>query len=276
MLNCPLEFRHFLYDLFTIIISSAALLAYNLCQYKAKKPLLSTVSYAILAKQLKDDTHNRERLICILTIAEIVLISLFQHGLVSVLNTLTGNLLNTGTNYFGMVFFMPIMLFLYCWLLGINPFKQLDLITPAYPLALFFMKIGCFCVGCCRGMFFRSGLYNYKYHEVEFPVQLVEASLALLIFLFLHFYRKKAKEGTLMPTYIVLYCATRFFSEFLRGESSVLGPLKMYHILCLIGLAIGFFQLFLLSRYRVCIEDFFNHNLPARIQKRKSANRTDS
>lgn len=275
MLNCPSEFRQLLYNIFTIYISSIALLAYNLSNYKTKKTVLSAVSHAILTTKLKDSTHNRVRLVCLLTILEIVLISLFQHGPVSVLNKLTGRLLDTGDNYFGMIFFMPVLLSLYCWLLGINPFKQIDLITPAYPLALFFMKIACFCAGCCRGMFWRSGLYNYQYHEAEFPVQLVEAGIALLLFLFFHFYKKKAREGTLLPTYIVLYCATRFFSEFLRTEDAILGPLKLYHILCLIGLFTGLAQLFLLSKCRNQIHRFYQRNLPARIQERKSIHRTN-
>lgn len=271
MLNYPHELREALYDIFTIILSSLALLSYNLSRYKEKKEILSKFSLRILSKHQINQARNRKKdsLSAWLTIGGIVLISLFQHGLVSPLNKLLAELLDTGTNYFGMIFAMPILLPLYCWLLGIHPFKQIDLITPAYPLALFFMKLGCFCSGCCRGMSCPFGLINYEYQKVEFPTQLLEAAIALFLFFFLHTYRKKAKEGTLLPTYIVLYCSIRFCSEFLRNEAAVWGPLKVYHILCLIGILSGLVQLVILKKYRQKIESLFTHDLPSLVFKKE-------
>lgn len=262
MINCSHEFRVALYNLFTFYVSSIVLLAYNLSQYKAKKVLLSKFSNSILSHYSKNPPHPNDRLLCCLTVLEIMLISLFQHGLVAILNTFLGDLLSTGKNYFGMIFAMPVLLPLYCWLFGINPFKQIDLITPAYPLALFFLKLGCFCIGCCGGIVCKFGLMSYRTNEVEFPVQLLEACIALFLFLFLHFHRKRAKEGTLLPTYVVLYCATRFLSEFLCKEPAVFGSLNVYHILCLVGIFIGFVQLVFLKKYRYIIDCIFLHDLP--------------
>lgn len=259
------EFQTMLYDLFTIFLSSIALLSYNLSQYRAKTKILSKFSQHLVNKQ---PANNKNQLCVRFAIAEIVLISLFQHGLVSPINKALGGMLGGGANYFGMIFAMPILLLIYCWLLGIHPFKQIDLITPAYPLALFFMKIGCFCIGCCRGISSMYGMVNYRCQKVELPVQLLEAAVALFLFVFLHFYKRKAKEGALLPTYIVLYCSIRFFSEFLRHEEAVLGSLKMYHILCLIGLCTGLVQLFILKKYRNKIEFLFAHNLPSIIHKK--------
>ena len=168
MLNVFAEMRLSLYNFFTIYVSSAALLFYNLAHFRKKEAIPCAFSLALL-QRCKNHPILSRLLSWILTAIEIVLISLFQHGLVSVLNTVLGNALQTGTNYFGMIFGMPFLLALYCWLLGIDPFRQIDLITPAYPLALFFMKIGCFCVGCCRGMSFEFGMHNYRTGETEFP-----------------------------------------------------------------------------------------------------------
>lgn len=270
MLDMSFAQRQDLYNLFTIYISSAALLLYNLTHFREKRVIPSTVSQAVL-RCSGDDTHGYRRLAGVLTVMEIVLISLFQHGLVAVLNTILGEVLGTGTNYFGMIFCMPFLLAVYCWLLGINPFQQIDLITPAYPLALFFMKIGCFCVGCCRGIVCEFGMYNYGSGDIEFPIQVVEAVVALILFLFFHFCRKKAQPGTLLPMYVVAYCTIRFFSEFFRKEPPFFGLLKVYHILCLLGILLGCLQLYFLTKYRNRVISLFDNNLPAYLCRKKAS-----
>lgn len=269
MLELSYAQRQALYVFFTVYISSSVLLLYNLTQFREKKAIPSAVTRAILLRA-KDESHGCRRLAWVLTVLEIVLISLFQHGLVAVLNTITGDLLDTGTNYFGMIFFMPFLLAMYCWMLGLDPFRQIDLITPAYPLALFFMKIACFCAGCCKGIVFEHGMQNYETGDVEFPIQLLEAAVALILFLYFHFYRRKAQSGTLLPKYIVSYCTIRFFSEFLRKEPAVFGPLKKYHILCLAGILLGSFLLYLLTRHRKSIASVFEHSLPALLSRKKA------
>ena len=186
----------YMYDVFTIYISSLALLIYNLTQIKTKQSLLSKISNEIILRMENKSSYNHRRICFIFAFAEIVLISLYQHGLVSVLNHLTGLILNTGVNYFGLIFGMPILLPFLCWLIGVDPFKQIDLIVPAYPLALFFMKLGCFCAGCCSGIPANIYLFGSNPLFHNFPIQLVEAGIALLLFIFFLFYKNKAKEGT--------------------------------------------------------------------------------
>ena len=137
-----------LYNLFNIYISSAVLLAYNLTQIKKKRELLTGFSHEIIFRRTDHKNSTIPHIHTLLAIAEIVLISLFQHGFISPLNHYTGIAFNTGTNYFGMIIAMPILLPALCWIIGVDPLKQIDLITPEYPLALFFIKLGCFCMGC--------------------------------------------------------------------------------------------------------------------------------
>ena len=144
------------------------------------------------------------------------------------------------------------------------------------PFHLFFVKMSCFCAGCCHGIPWEHGLYNYNpnYLGRQVPVQLIEAFWGLLIFFFLLWYRKKAKTGNIFPMYMILYSATRFISEFLRPEENVLGPLKMYHILCLVGIVYGILHLVFLHFYRDTANTVFdniNTNLDAQIDKHKMA-----
>lgn len=246
-----------MYDVFTIYISSLALLIYNLMQVKTKQYLLSKASNEIILRIENKSSYDHQRVCFVFAIAETVLISLYQHGLVSILNRFLGNLTGTGANYFGLIFGMPILLPFLCWVIGVDPFKQIDLIVPAYPLALFFMKLGCFCAGCCYGI--PADIYLFGSDPVfdKIPMQLVEAGVALLLFFFLLFYKNKAKEGTLFPIYVVLYSGIRFFTEFFRGESSLIGCFKIYHFLCIIGFILGIAMLFIVLKYKKPIYRFF-------------------
>lgn len=257
-----------MYDIFTIYMSSLALLIYNLMHIKEKRELLSGISQIALRRATKCRSRIRYHAENYWAIIEIILISLYQHGLVSMLNKMTGNLLNTGANYFGLIFFMPLLLPLLCWMIGIDPFKQIDLITPAYPVALFFMKIGCFCAGCCRGISSTFGMYNRAYDCVEIPVQLIEAAFAVMIFFVLLIQKKKSSTGTLLPQYMILYCGSRFFSEFFRQDPNVFLGLKLYHILCIVGFSLGMIQLLLIKKYRGWIEKIFDNNLPTIIMRK--------
>lgn len=182
-----------------------------------------------------------------------------------------GNFLGTGANYFGMLLTVLFFWVVLSVLLMVNPLKLLDISTLYLPLQLVFIKISCYCAGCCWGIPWEYGPYNYHpdHPGNQVPVQMIESIWALLIFLFLLWYRKKAKMGTLFPIYMILYSATRFLSEFFRNEENILGPLKMYHILCLIGIAYGVFHLIFLHFYRETINQFFERvhgNLDRKIE----------
>ena len=256
-----------MYDIFTIYVSSAALLIYNLIHIREKKEMLSSVSKMILSKGAESKSQIMHRGGMCLTIIEIVLISLYQHGLVSILNKVTGKLFNTGANYFGLIFWMPLLLPLLCWVIGVDPFKQIDLITPAYPVALFFMKIGCFCAGCCRGISCSFGMYNQAHGCMEIPVQLIEAGLAVIMFIILLIQKRKSSSGTLLQQYIILYCISRFFSEFLRRDPVIFMGLKKYQILCIIGFFIGLIQLLLIRKHKNLLNRIFDNSLPKLIAK---------
>ena len=252
-----------LYDLLGLL-SFVPVLIFNFCQFNKKKMLLSKVSKAILHR--KKSVANTARLENILVFLEICIISTFQYGLTPNINFAFGAFFGTGANYFGLLYINPILVAFVCCILGINFFKQLDLVTPAFPLALIIIKFACFCQGCCEGVQWEFGLYNHDTGLVEIPVQLLEAALALLIFFFLMFYKKKAKEGTIFPVYFIIYSATRFFSEFLRADPDVIWKLKAYHLFCLSGVVVGLLELFVI-KYASKITVYFNRGVAFISQK---------
>ena len=95
------------------------------------------------------------------------------------------------------------------------------------PLFHFFGRIGCFLSGCCYGVESTFGFDLIHSHApgcagvTRFPVQLLEATVNLLIFntLFVLFHRKKIKGKTTFVLYMFLYASARFYIETLRGDT---------------------------------------------------------
>ncbi len=252
-----------LYD-FIGMLSFIIATIFNLTQIKYKKLFLGKFSLSSIKYFSKKPSFASSFLTnqTFWSATETVLVSIVQLALIGIINFGFGDLVGTGANYFGLLFSAPLTILFICRLLGIDYIKQFDLITPAFPVALTFAKLACFCQGCCHGIVCSFGLYNHKTNLIEFPVQLVEMSLAILIFIFLMIWRKKAKEGTMFPTYMIVYSSTRFFSEFLRCEPDIIFKLKTYHILCLIGIAVGSAEMYIAlkhkDRFRVAYERSFD------------------
>ena len=244
--------------LYTVLNLAARVIVFlfNILDFKSKTGVVGRGTEYFTKKPNKSKKSDMSLTKVILILGEIIIISFAQY-IFSGINGMVGTLLGTGANYFGKLFFAPIVVAFFCLLLGIDVFRQIDIITPAMPLALVVSKMACFFQGCCGGIECSFGLYNHSTERVEFPVQLVEAFFALAIFVFLLIWRKKAKEGTVYPVYIILYSATRFFSEFLRSDENYFLILKKYHILCLVGIAVGFLLLYVVKNHKERIRHFY-------------------
>ena len=243
------------------LLGSVVLFVFNLCQYKRQKEFRSYSTNYIQNAIAKKFPNSKIKIFsgCVFwIILELLIFSVVQYALTGFYNRQFGDMVGTGANYFGKLYHIPFLIVAFCILLWVDPIKQIDLLTPSFPLALFFSKIACFCNGCCNGIQWQNGLFNYRSNLYEFPLQLVEAGLALLIFIFLMFWRKKAKPGTMFPTYLIIYSATRFCSEFLSAKEDVFWILKTYHILCLIGIAFGVIELIVALKLGDQISEFFS------------------
>ena len=102
-----------------------------------------------------------------------------------------------------------------------------DICTPMIPLFHAFGRVGCFLGGCCFGIESPLGFTVHGNELVpmindvqRFPVQLLEASLNLILFFVLWYLLKKdIFKGRLIFVYLLSYSVIRFFDEFLRGDT---------------------------------------------------------
>lgn len=196
----------------------------------------------------------------VFAIIEMILFAFTLDKISGTMNRTFGALVGTGANYFAVVFTIPIFWSLLSLVIMANPLKQLDVATLLIPIQLVFLKLACFFNGCCWGISWEYGLYNHNPHHPgkQVPVQAIEVIFALIIFIFLLWYRKKAKAGTIYPIFMVLYGGTRFFSEFFTAAyPNIIGPFNMYQILCTISVVIGVVLFFIIRKYGDKISYFF-------------------
>ncbi len=163
------------------------------------------------------------------------------YGLTPSFSFLSNNEFFTINNYFIVLYFGWIIVLAAFLVLGVDFREGMDCLTPFFAVEMGLGKIACFCAGCCYGIPWRGGMFNYSTSKTEFPVQLLECFVGLLLagVLFYCYYKRKS-AGKLYPLYMILYSATRFFTEFLRGDHKAnwIG-MKPYQLLCLIGIVIG-------------------------------------
>jgi phosphatidylglycerol:prolipoprotein diacylglycerol transferase len=164
-------------------------------------------------------------------------------------------------NFFYNIFVLPLGLLLFGSIFFVSPFKFSDYIAPGISIALIIFKIACFCCGCCNGVPSNSfGMLNHVTNQKEVPVQLIEiiCAVIMLIIILLVRRKKERKPGILYPLFMVMYCASRFVSEFWRGDyPDVYGPLKGYHIQCIIGFVEGLIILFIALKWGEKVSAFY-------------------
>ena len=191
---------------------------------------------------------------------EIILISICQFGLSAFSNSMLAKItVGAGANYFGTALFSPFLLVLILMLMRVNPLKQLDLITPSYAISLVIFKIACFMHGCCEGKPTKFGLYYPYNHQYEFPSQLLECFVALVIFFILLRLARRPRRvpGLMFPTYLILYSSTRFITEFTRANEPVVWQLQPYHLYCLAGILLGILEWLVLAKYGTKLSAYF-------------------
>lgn len=163
-------------------------------------------------------------------------------------------------NFFPNIFVIPVVAFILFILLKISPFKLLDITAIVMSVTLIFFKIACWFGGCCYGIEYGSTFYNNKTGRYDVPVQLIEIACAviMLVILVIMYKRKNKKAGLLYPVFIIMFCGSFFFIQFLRGDlQKNFGPLNGFHIMSLIGLALGVIYLVIVLKFGTRITEYF-------------------
>lgn len=236
----------------------------SLFYFNIKKESISSYSKILInfvhQKNFRFGKLKVEKIIEVILVSVELLIMGYLPSAAAPANRLFGALVGTGANYYGLLFTVWLLVILVSVLIMSNPIKQLDLVTIFLPFRMTFTRLACFFNGCCWGIPWEHGPYNYHYDHPgnQVPVQAIESGFVLVIFFFLLWYRKRAKPGTMYPMYMILYSSARFFKEFFTADyPAVLGPFKVYHLLCMVSVAVGIVAFILMRKYGQKLSDLF-------------------
>lgn len=123
-------------------------------------------------------------------------------------------------------------------------FEMGDTIIPYVALGQAIGRIGCLLNGCCYGKVTNLpwGIYLPGHPLPLHPTQVYFSLNSLALFLILGFIReKKVYTGQIFLSYFLLYTLTRFFIEFLRGDTLtvVFGKFSVSQLISVIILVIS-------------------------------------
>lgn len=109
-------------------------------------------------------------------------------------------------------------------LLKIEWKRSCDFLAPCVPM-IQVNHWGCIFAGCCHGYPCSWGVYNPILDTNTFPVQFLEALVALIVVIIVCKYEKKQNyepDGLAYPLMLMLFGYSRFLLEFLRDNPKVI------------------------------------------------------
>lgn len=261
------------YSLFNTLARVLTIVA-SLLYFNIKKDSISLYSKILInfvgQKRIVIGKIKIEKIVEFILVSVELLIMGYLPSLAAKVNQPFGRLVGTDGNYFGLLTVVWLVVILISVLILSNPIKQLDLVAIFLPFRMIFTRLACFFNGCCWGIPWEYGPYNYHYDHPgnQVPVQAIEAGFVLIIFLFLLWYRKRARPGTMFPMYMFLYSGLRFFNEFFTAaDPDIIGPFNMYHILCAIGVVVGLVAFFVMRKYGEKISSAFDRTVNNKIDE---------
>lgn len=145
-----------------------------------------------------------------------------------------------GLSFIGIILFNIPAVWIFARIKRLSFWRIADLAAPSIAIGYFFGRLGCTVNGCCYGPQTISACNIAG----RFPTQILNALVAIVIFLALWWLskEKKIKQGELFVYFIYLYAITHIGTEFLRadaGHTPILGtPLNIaqwLNVLLLLG-----------------------------------------
>jgi len=110
------------------------------------------------------------------------------------------------------------------------------------PVGIILGRIGCGLHGCCQGRVCEPAWYtiNHASGMARWPAVPVEILFNLvMIAVFLVMRRRHRLSGQHFHVYLICYGLFRFFHEFLRNESRLVGPVTGYQLVALLVAGFG-------------------------------------
>lgn len=151
-------------------------------------------------------------------------------------------LIKTGFVFYGGLIGASLFVIVYAKLKKENVNNFLCLMFFATPLVHFFGRLGCLFSGCCYGIEYKGPLSINLNGIDRFPVQLLEASLNLMLFFgFIFFRNRSCLKRNIISIYLISYGAFRLITESLRGDlhRGFVGWISISTVISLLCISLG-------------------------------------
>ena len=152
-----------------------------------------------------------------------------------------------GNNIVRVFIWVPLFAWPVAKLLKLNWKTCCDYISPCLCVVHGVAHLGCVFDGCCHGYRWDYGIFNPALHYKTFPIQPIEALVAIGIVVFLCIRQHKNNykvDGLSYPIMLILFGSTRFFLEFARDNDKVflgISNLAIHaFVMFIVGLALYF------------------------------------
>lgn len=156
-----------------------------------------------------------------------------------------------GNNIVRVFVYIPLIAYPVAKLLKLT-FKEIMSLLSIGPIAVHGVShFGCVFVGCCNGHIQNWGIYNPQTGARHFPIQPIEAIIALLIIFYLLARAKKRNyipDGREYPLMLTIFGSTRFICEFLRDNDKLFFGISSLALHALFMFVVGVIWLVVLNK----------------------------
>lgn len=129
-----------------------------------------------------------------------------------------------GNNIVRIFVWVPVFAYPMCRLLKLDFETMCDYLAPVICVQHGVSHFGCIFGGCCYSYAWTSGIYNHVLKYKTFPIQPIEALVAVAIVVFIWRREKKQSfrvDGESYPLMLILFGYSRFFLEFARDNTKL-------------------------------------------------------
>ena len=152
-----------------------------------------------------------------------------------------------GNNIVRIFVWVPLFAIPVAKILKIDIRDMLNFVAPLPCAVHGISHYGCIFEGCCYGYPVSWGIWNPTTLDYRFPIQPIEATVAVLVIVVTVLYTKKknySRMANAYPVMLVLFGSTRFFLEFARDNEKLFWNISALAIHAFVMFVVGVVWLF--------------------------------
>ena len=156
-----------------------------------------------------------------------------------------------GNNIVRIFVWVPIFAYPAAKLLKIDYFKSCDFISPCLCINHGIAHLGCIFAGCCYGYPMEDGVFSPNTMYKTFPIQPIEAVIAIFIAVFIALREKKKDyktDGLSIPIMLMMFGYSRFLLEFARDNDKLFSNISELALHALFAGIVGTVTYFIIKK----------------------------